>query len=101
MRFHDFFQNLNEADAAAAAPPPGDAGGLGMPGALPPGGGMGGPGMMPPSGGMGGGMGMGMGGPPPMGGMAPPAGGQQGPEKLKATSVWDVLEKLFVRGAAK
>jgi len=45
---------------------------------------------------MGGGLG-GMGGPPMGGGMgAPPggAGGQQ-PMKLKATNVWDVLEKYL------
>ncbi len=44
---------------------------------------------------MGGGLG-GMGGPPMGGGMgAPPGGGGQAPMKLKATNVWDVLEKYL------
>jgi hypothetical protein len=75
--------------------PPAPGGGIGAPGALPPGGppmggGMGAP---PP---MGGGMGGGM--PPPMGGGmgAPPGGGAgEAPNKLKAYNVWDVLERVL------
>jgi hypothetical protein len=88
--FKNFLEaKLNEADA----PPPG--GGIGSPGALPPGG-------PPPMGGMGGPPLMPMSGPPPMGGMGmggPPMGGApaggSAPIKLKAYNVWDVIERVL------
>jgi hypothetical protein len=101
-----FYDYLNEADLAnistpsslpAGGPPVGPGGPPG--GAMPPpmGGGampppMGGGAMPPPMGGMGGPPGLG--GPP--GGMpGAPAGGQTPAIKLKATNVWEALNKYF------
>ena len=95
---------LSEIDAPTAPPPSSGQGGLSTPAAGPAGLGMGGP---PPLGGtggppplmggmgpMGGGMGGGMGGPP----MGDPAGGSgsqvQAPIKYKTSNVWSVLEKI-------
>lgn len=91
--FKKFLEFKLHEDAPPPPPPPGGDGGIGGPGALPPGGAPPMGGGMPP---MGGGM-------PPMGGGMPPMGGGMpgspssgtASEKLKAYNVWDVLEKVL------
>jgi hypothetical protein len=90
--FKTFLENRLYSEVA----PPPAPGGISAPGALP--GGAGAPPPPPPGGGMppiGGGLSGGMGGMPPMPGAAPAGGTGQAPQKLKATNVWEVLERVL------